>query len=328
VATAYWWNELPGERFWLEIRWIEGLGTELRCPLVDKRGKTNPWYDLVGDVRKGDTIYHWHAKEKRFVGRSRAAAHPEIDGKDRVVALQGFAPLETVVDRPALLARRPDFERARAELTRRWPDKTLYMPFQFRADGLRMMSNYFTKLPRSLVPVLFGADGLAGDSLRLPSSGVPPAAAEGPKARPGFLQPFEAKADADYVAKIAPRTERRSRHHETLVNGFVEWAEARGLRVRRNQAIDIAVGEPPVVVEAKIIPEIGDAGPIRQAVGQLYEYRYFQIVSTKAQLVLLSSRPLPTRWVRYLEQDRGIGVAWPAGGSFQLSKKAAKALRP
>jgi hypothetical protein len=328
VDKQYWWDGRSDERFWLEIRHRKGIGTELRCPLKNTEGRSNPWYDLVAEVGKGDVIYHWHAKERRFLGRSVAAANPIVDSGERAVELKGFTALATVVDRSYVLSKWKRIEQLHHELEKAWPGKTLYMPFQFRADGLRMMSNYFTKFPSALVPILFGATGIADQELASPT-GAAEAVSKGPSmpdAKPAFLQPFKPKADAEYVAHIAPRVEKRTRRHETLVNDFVEWAEARSIQVRRNQAIDIALGDPPVVVEAKMLPEHTHSGPIREAIGQLYEYRYFRIVSPKAKLILLVSRPLPSNWVKYLEEDRGIGVAWPHDGGFRLSRMATEAV--
>jgi hypothetical protein len=94
--------------------------------------------------------------------------------------------------------------------------------------------------------------------------------------------------------------------------------------VRRNIAIDLAVGDPPIIVEAKMLPTKGFATEIRSAIGQLYEYRYFKIASPKAPLVLLASRPLSEQWVRYLEDDRRIGVMWPEAEGFRMSELAAR----
>ena len=96
----YWWHSARGERFWVEIRRVpEGLGRELRCPLVDVDGHRNGWWDLVDDIRAGDCIYHWNADQGRFVGRSFAARSRAIDDQtgERVVPLTGFLPLTVTV---------------------------------------------------------------------------------------------------------------------------------------------------------------------------------------------------------------------------------------
>jgi hypothetical protein len=127
------------------------------------------------------------------------------------------------------------------------------------------MSNYFTKLPDSFLKILFGSRGAQ------PSFMVAPGAH--PKTQ--FLAPFKPKADLNYMATIAGRTASRTRKHETLVNDFARWLSRRGYEVGRNVAIDLGLLKPPVIIEAKVVGTPAKA--IREAVSQLYEYRYFQV---------------------------------------------------
>ena len=137
-----------------------------------------------------------------------------------------------------------------------------------------------------------------------------------------FLSPF--------VRKPTPNTWRwyvvvlRGRRHETLVNSFTDYLTSKGLSAGRNQAIDIGLENPSVIVEAKLIRSW--AGAIREAVGQLYEYRYFQVASPTSRLIFLASAPVPDKWIRYLEDDRGIAVAWNSPNGFVLTKRAREAL--
>ena len=159
----------------------------------------------------------------------------------------------------------------------------------------------------------------------------PPPPEEGPDepaTPPGirryYLAPFRAKAETDYYAKTQERVARRGRRHETLVNSFAVWLANRGIETGRNAAIDLGIAEPPAIVEAKIVEHWASA--IRQAVGQLYEYRFFQLVDPRSALVFLGSKPVPAVWRKYLECDREIGVAWPSRDGFHLTPRARKAL--
>lgn len=87
---------------------------------------------------------------------------------------------------------------------------------------------------------------------------------------PAFLSPFKPKADTDYRAKVAARTQSRSRSHETLVNNCAEWLRQNGLEPARNAAVDLGLLDGSVIIEAKVVSNWADA--TRQAVGQLYEY--------------------------------------------------------
>lgn len=316
-----WWAGNTTERYWVEIRWAPGIGIALRCPDI-----SNPWYDLLLEVAQGDVVYHWHAEEHRFVGRSLVDAPCSIQNGERVVPLTGFEIIAVPIGLQDIRAREDLVYDVRRALQAAHPGERLYLPFQFRSDGLRFVSNYFAKLPAALIEPLFGLSGVAREAA------APPFEEDGPDRPPDtkflqitYLQPFRAKADTDYVARIQGGTRRHGRHHETLVNDFAEWLATRGLTVGRNAAIDIGIGDPPVIVEAKVVVGSWPA-VIRQAVGQLYEYRYFQVADPNAELVFLASRPVPKEWVEYLQYDREIAVAWRDGTAWHVSKQARRAL--
>lgn len=147
-------------------------------------------------------------------------------------------------------------------------------------------------------------------------------------ARAQRLNPFKAKSDSDYAQDVPGGTRRRSRPHEGLVNGFSEWLQALGYDVVYNKWVDLAVREPPVFFEAKSVrksPKLPSA--IREAVGQLYEYRYFLAEAPQTGLVLVLDTEVPGKWVSYLDEDREIGLAWRAEKGFALSPLAASLLR-
>ena len=326
----YWWRGSQRERFWVEIRRNpKGLGSVLRCPLRDEAGNRNAWYELLDAVQGGDWIYHWNAGQERFVGRSIVASPRAIDPQtgERIVALRGFLPFTVDVGLERVRMLGDQLRGARGALRARHPVTNLYLPFQFRADGLRLMSNYFTKLPASMQRLLFGADGLAEDGLSDPpeEEGVPlPPAEQGH--RGGFLRPFHQRADTDYVASVTGGRFKRGRTHETLVNDFASWLEVRGLAVASNAAIDLGLEQPPVIIEAKVVRPRAWAHAVREAVGQLYEYRYFQVVAPGSTLMFLASTDVPTRWLNYLDTDRRIAVAWRSKDGFTLSARARQAL--
>jgi len=96
----------------------------------------------------------------------------------------------------------PQLEAERDDITEQQPGSTLYLPFQFRSDGLRLMSNYFAKLPLAMQQALFGSDGLAESALPTPSAGdqedAEPEGRQEVGGRPGgFLSSFRPRADTD-----------------------------------------------------------------------------------------------------------------------------------
>jgi hypothetical protein len=277
-------------------------------------------YDLVAQVRAGDVIYHWHATEHRFVGRSVAASDARVEGHERVVDLNGFGLLDSEVDLESVRQLEPRLRKERRKLEARYPEQTLYLPFQYRGDGLRMVNYYFAKLPTSILRVLFGRDAAPT------TDGTTPSRREATKApQRSYLRPFRPKADSEYEAFIKETRQVRTRSHETLVSRFAQWLESRGHVVAYNRAVDIGLEQPPVIFEAKEVRSWPKA--TREAVGQLYEYRYFEVGPTEdPALVFVASKKVPAEWVQYLETDRGIGVIWPDADGFALSPLATRAL--
>jgi hypothetical protein len=329
---SYWWEADPSERYWVEIRRNPGrIGTELWAPNRDVGGHRNGWWDLLRTVVAGETVYHYHTRERRFIGRSTAAADgiEDLSEGSYTVELRDFTPIEASVDLSDVRAHAREIYRLRDEIASRH-DGPLYLPFQFVTDrsGLRFMSNYFAKMPERLAQLLFGPDGLASDRLPPPAAADPADEEVEPSGvvAGGFLEPFKAKADSDYASQVVGGRRKRTRKHETLVNDCAIWLEAHGLAPGRNAAVDLGTEKPKVIIEAKMIGSSWPAA-IRQAVGQLYEYRFFKVADPKAGLIFLASEPVPSRWIHYLENDRGIAVIWRAGAGFELSPMAARKLR-
>jgi hypothetical protein len=323
TTPAFWWSGDGRERFWVEIRKLDGIGTSLWCPdhQTGRGGseRRNPWYELVASVLEGDIIYHYNEREQRFVGRSVAAGDANIDPDERSysVDLKDFQPIEALVDLPYLRRKSSTLYNLRVALRAAQPGKSAYSPFQFRGTDLYgMMSNYFVKLPRNVVEEFFGQDGLAeaalpevgdADGSTPENDGIDPGSS-----RRSFLRPFKPKADSDYVANVVGGRRRRSRRHESIINNCATWLEEQGYEPMRNAAVDLGLAQPPVLIEGKTI-NASWAPPIRQAVSQLYEYRYFKVADPGSRLIFLSETEVPKDWIRYLEQDRNIGVMWPNG---------------
>lgn len=332
---AYWWAGDASERYWVEIRKLEGIGTRLWAPTLNKDGVPDPWYDLVSSVVAGEVIYHWNAVESRFVGRSEAAANARIEQTERgrafVVDLVNFTPVRADLSL-AFLRSRSDQLYALRDALRERHDGPLHLPWQFKEDRTKFssMSNYFAKLPRQAVSILFGVDGLGGDMEGAITSQDSPSGESRlggqPKANQGwaFLDPFRPKADTAYYTQVVGGSAPRSRTHETLVNSCARWIADQGLTPGRNAAIDLGVAELAVIIEAKVLQRSWSKA-IREAVGQLYEYRYFKVADPRSALVFLADRPVPDVWVKYLEQDRAIGVMWPDGDGFNMSRLARQA---
>jgi hypothetical protein len=328
IDVPYWWDGDARERFWVEIRHVPGIGESVWTSTRDRAGRRNPWWDLVGSVRAGEVIYHYSKRERRFVGRSTAShdAIEDVDDGLYRVSLDDFEPIAGA-DLAHLRSNAAALYALRDQLQDEHRPEKLYLPFQFKEDRARFapMSNYFARLPRVMVDVLFGADGLATHLIReAPYEPEPDLEGDVDVGAPhgGFLRPF-APADCEYLVEILGGRRRRTRRHEKLVNDCAQWLTELELSPGRNAAVDLGIEDPAIIIEAKIVGGRW-ATAIRQAVGQLYEYRYFKVAAPTCGLLFLASEPIPTRWQRYLEKDRNIGFMWPESGRYHLSTLAEK----
>lgn len=320
-----WW-EAPGRgTYWVEIRKVLGIGEELYCNARNEAGGKDSRYELVRQVRAGDVVFHYNADESRFVGRSVAATDAVVTEQEYRVPLANFESFSEVIDLERMRTVAPSLYEIRDRLLNQY-GKPLHLPFQFRDDPseIRMLSNYFARLPEEMIELLFGSVPPAQDSSTPKESTSP---ATGVRRVGGFLAPFKPKRDTQYIAKTEARAAIRDRNHETLVNDCAEWLVSNGFEAARNAAIDLGVREPSIIIEAKTVGGTW-ALPIRQAVSQLYEYRYFEVVSPESTLLLLAPRELPESWLRYLEDDRQIGAIWPLEGGGYAGSSIARQVLP
>ncbi len=227
--------------------------------------------------------------------------------------MAGFTPFERIYGQRTIVERRDELFAVRDDLQARHPGVSLYLPFQFTQlrEKIRPLPNYFAKLPLAAAAALFGEDWI--ERAPSPDSGSPLATTT-------YLRPFLAKTDTNYAAYVAAQYQERTRPHETLVNDAASWLRAIGYEPARNAVVDLAVESPLVLIEAKTIRDGGWRTAIRQAVAQLYEYRYFSVREVNAPLILLVDQQPPKQWLEYLEADRGIGALWRSEGGFAGSR--------
>ena len=107
-----------------------------------------------------------------------------------------------------------------------------------------MMSNYFAKMPRDLVALLLGEDGLALDMVPESENGEEltdePQNVNGPTSQEvpqfAFLEPFKSQSDSRYAVELQGGRRTRYRHHERLVNDCARWLTGLGWQPARNAA--------------------------------------------------------------------------------------------
>ncbi len=177
MTISNWWNDDPGEIYWMEIRHDRhGLGEYLRAPQAAADGKPSWSYELVTYVQPGDRVFHWHeavAGEPGIVGWSTATGPLETvqwswqargtrgrrrgvptDGPAWQLPLVDYNQLPTPISRSNLNARRIEIVTALENL-KRLEGRSLYAPFQhYGRRELRAQQGYLTKFPAELVHLL------------------------------------------------------------------------------------------------------------------------------------------------------------------------------
>src|SRR5262249_50812667 len=103
---------------------------------------------------------------------------------------------------------------------------------------------------------------------------------------------FKPKSEEDYVAIIKASVQRRSRSHERLVRLAGEFFVARGEKGITPHPLDLVMTKPAsVIFEAKPVSRFGPLFAIRQAIGQLFEYRRFIGPRQAMVCILLDAKP-------------------------------------
>jgi hypothetical protein len=130
--------------------------------------------------------------------------------------------------------------------------------------------------------------------------------------RAGSAKPIAGPMRTQFDVDAAKTREARALHARTLA-ALRRHLESFGYVVEENVHVDAyaRLRTSPAIFEVKSITETNEVGQIREAVSQLYEYRYRY--EPQASLWIVLSRP-PSQvdgWmVDYLHNDRGIGVLW------------------
>ncbi|GAA2459745.1 MrcB family domain-containing protein [Streptomyces mauvecolor] len=133
------------------------------------------------------------------------------------------------------------------------------------------------------------------------------------------LAGFKPKDSSDYVANIKAKQQVKRRSHERLIEDFAIHSASCGYAAKTDgqHPKDLvlsrhgaeAEGADEWLVEAKIVRNGNPTEAVRQAVGQLYEYRYFLYPQQRSpHLIGLFSEEIGV-YSGYLE-DHGIASVW------------------
>lgn len=327
-SVSNWWDGSTRERYWCEVTDRSDVGSDLKAPQFNEAGQRYWSYSLIEEVVPGDVVFHYSTRKKCFAGASVAGGpmeHRPITWTPHGTAGRTKESIRS--ERPGFWRPLYDYRDATPELPLKsieeatettwlkgWVEahrdaEPLRLPFQFRTDGLRAGQGYLFKMPADFVnrwmPLRTLADAL--DSRAEQLAMLAPAELSA-SSTPEFG--FKPKSDADYTAFIAAAVQHRTRAHEKLVRVAGEWLLANGFVISNAHPKDLEILSPvSVIFEAKIVRHRDALFAVREAVGQLHEYRYF-VGPRNAQLaVLLDEAPSETL-VRYLEEHLQVAVLW------------------
>lgn len=168
---AYWWDEEPEERIFMEITTRSDIGSDLKAPAEPRGGGSTPGYALINAVHPGDVIVHYHSTSEEIVGASivldraepapiywvargtyarRAGAQAQWLAGVRV-PLAGF----TAVVPPLALAELREREAQLMEIRQALEGRhrpPLYFPWTPYGNGpMRTWQSYLAKLPNAAV---------------------------------------------------------------------------------------------------------------------------------------------------------------------------------
>jgi len=331
-----WWTDAPSELYWCEITDRPDVGADLKCPQANERGQDHWSYSLIRDIWPGDIVFHYWTPARAFVGASVAGGPLE----ERPIV---WAPHGTVGRaKPELREPRPGwwlplygYREAGVPLwlralhdpvedtwIREWISErgeaagrgSVKAPLQLYPGKLRASQGYLTKMPEAFVARWPELDTMAAQieqaqETLAPVGGVaPPPGAVAPAEQLGAR--FKPKSETDYLAVVRAQVQHRTRRHERLVREAGEWLRDRGGVVSTPHPIDLFLGGAvPILFEAKVVGQRADLAAVREAIGQLHEYRWFYGPRESLLCVLLDQEP-GSALVPYVEGHLGLLLAW------------------
>lgn len=147
------------------------------------------------------------------------------------------------------------------------------------------------------------------------------------------LAGFRPKDSSDYVANIKAKQQVKRRSHEKLIKDFAIHSASRGYAAKTDgqHPKDLVLsrhgagveGPDEWLVEAKVVRNGNPTEAVRQAVGQLYEYRHFLYPEERRPyLIGLFSEEIGV-YSGYLEHH-GIASIWQTGDAWDGSPLAHK----
>lgn len=339
-----WWQDGPGEHYWLEITDRDDPGVDLHAPQRDAAGNPTPGYSLMWWVMKGDLVFHYERRQQAITSWSRAVG-AVVEAPTLWLSHKGSTrrrvgvPVEQpgwwldlegpfALDRPLTLAelrRRGSAVRSVLDGLREREAGSLYFPFFFYRDKeLRPMQPYLNKLPAAFViamPELAG--GMNTGEAAAPdadASGIEPAAL-GVEYRPA--EPGSGSDERDPFTVDPAVIERGLRGHAETQNRLAEMLAGAGIEPRSPRPeepnFDLAWQRDGdiYVAEVKSTTPSNEERQLRLGLGQVLRYRNLLAKNgSRVRAVLVAENPpRDPSWHRLCEE---LGVILVGPGNLRL----------
>jgi len=346
--VAYWWDQVTTEKYWVEITDRPDIGADLKCPQT-KKGNREYWsYSLIRSIWPGDIVFHYSTNEQAFLGASVAGGpleersivwvphgtygrNSEKDLKPRPgwwLPLYGYSEAKRRLTLVEL--REPEnqnwflnwFQKMQEQRKR---GEIIAAPLQPYPAQIRGAQGYLAKMPLVFVERWSQLSDMVNlhareeeELVRLARVARPQGASEGISPQSVTFKP---KSYEEYSAFIRGGVQRRSRNHEKLVKDAADFFRRHGASISNPHPIDLLMLSPlPIIFEAKLVNNLSAGFAVREAVGQLYEYRYFIGPRNANVCILLDEKP-DELFVIYLENFLGIQIVWCTGVGFSGGPK-------
>jgi hypothetical protein len=141
---------------------------------------------------------------------------------------------------------------------------------------------------------------------------------------------FKPKSSGDYVAHVEGGTFTRTRRHEALIAEYGEWARTQGFSALTEvHPRDLVLRRDSTewLIEGEVLRRGNAAHAVREAIGQLFEYRRFEYTGQgkeAPELVGLFSEPIGNAYVELLD-ELGVHSVWRDGATWTGSAGAVEA---
>lgn len=153
------------------------------------------------------------------------------------------------------------------------------------------------------------------------------------------LRPFEKKRARDYSRELGSykidllKKEKALKAHRQITNRLADTLQMQGCECRDGpHSIDLVCQtnhNTSHLFEVKSCNESNIGKQIRTGISQLYEYRYFILKGKSRIKLFLVTQVRPSdSLIKYLENDRNIGVLWLDRGSLRTTAKSRTWLSP